>query len=269
MSKNNGKFAKKKKKNGKGLLIAIIILMILLAAVIGMLFMIPEDRPEAPAPETSETEKQEQQEQHHESETKSELPAASVAEGAVNLGYGIYATDIGKYTGLYMEDGTDEVLSNILMMVVQNNGQQDIQYAEISIQLGEQTALFKVTTLPAGETMVLLEQNRMQWDEAQDYSLVYPMVDHIAYFKEPISILEEQLKIQIVDGAINVTNISDEDITGTIAVYYKNAAADLLYGGITYRISIDDGLKAGEIRQVMTNHASDTGSRIMFATISQ
>lgn len=266
MSKKNGKFAKKKKKSGKGLWIAIFVLLILLAAVIGMLFLIPEDKPDTPVPETLQTGLQEQPTGEKE---KASVPTVPIVENAVNLGYGIYATDIGKYTGMYMEDGTDEVLSGILMLVVQNNGEQDIQYAEITMELGEQTALFKITTLPVGEKMVLLEQNRMQWDDTVDYDLIYPMVDHIAYFQEPISALEEQLKIQIVDGAINVTNISGEDIAGNITVYYKNAAEDLLYGGITYRISVEGGLKTGEIRQVMTNHASDTGSRILFATISQ
>jgi len=52
-------------------------------------------------------------------------------------------------------------------------------------------------------------------------------------------------------------------------VYYKNAAQDIYYGGITYRITIEGGLKAGEIRQTMTKHASDTGSKIMFVTTSQ
>ena len=67
--------------------------------------------------------------------------------------------------------------------------------------------------------------------------------------------------------AINITNISGEDIPGTISVYYKNSAADIYYGGITCRIQIQGGLKADEICQVMTKHASDTGSRILFVTV--
>ena len=66
---------------------------------------------------------------------------------------------------------------------------------------------------------------------------------------------------------LNVTNISDEDITGDVVVYYKNASADMLYGGITYRVTISGGIKAGEIRQVVAGHFSDSGSRIMFATV--
>ena len=79
--------------------------------------------------------------------------------------------------------------------------------------------------------------------------------------------MEDKLSIDIEDGMINMTNISGEDITSTITVYYKNAAADIYYGGITYRVQIQGGLKADEIRQVMAKHASDSGSEIMFVTI--
>jgi len=192
-----------------------------------------------------------------------------VPEDSVNLGYGLFVTDIGPYTGLYMEDGSDEVLSNILMLVVKNSGDQDIQYAKIILDLGDTPAWFQITTLPAGETMVLLEQNRMEWNGETDYDAVLPMVENVAYFQEPVSLHEDKLKIQIIDGALNVTNLLEEDISGTIKVYYKNAAEDLLYGGITYQVTIEGGLKAGELRQVMTRHASDTGSRILFVTISQ
>lgn len=264
--KTTGKFTAKKKKSGKGLITALIIAAILLAAFAALfLFQTPDKQadqiPGEPAETTGTVSRP---------EVETTLPAPlTEVKNSVNLGYGIYVTDIGPYTGMYMEDGTDEIVSGVLMLVVQNNGEQDIQYAEITMDIGEEQASFSVTTLPVGESMVLLEKNRMAWDETVDYSAILPKVENIAYFQEPISTLEEQLKIQIVDGAINVTNISEEDITGTITIYYKNAAADLLYGGITYRISMEGGLTSGEIRQVMTNHASDTGSRIMFATIVQ
>lgn len=202
-------------------------------------------------------------------------PAQTVSEqkdmpqNSVNLGYGVYVKDIAGYTGLYMEDGSDEVLSNILMMVVENGGDQDIQYAKINMDLGDQQAEFIITTLPVGESIILLEQNRMAWNKDTDYAAILPRVENIAYFQEPTALHEDKLEIQIADGALNVTNISGADISGTIRVFYKNAVEDLLYGGITYQVTIEGGLKAEEIRQVMTKHASDTGSRIMFVTITQ
>ena len=36
--------------------------------------------------------------------------------------------------------------------------------------------------------------------------------------------------------------------------HYKNKIGDTYYGGIAYRVKVEGGLKAGEIRQVMTSH---------------
>ena len=41
----------------------------------------------------------------------------------------------------------------------------------------------------------------------------------------------------------------------------------IYYGGITYRITLENGLKTDEVRQMMASHFSDTGSRIMFVAI--
>ena len=66
---------------------------------------------------------------------------------------------------------------------------------------------------------------------------------------------------------MNITNISGNDITGDVVIYYKNASSDMLYGGITYRVTVTGGLKAGEIKQLTGSHFSASGSRIMFVTI--
>ena len=181
------------------------------------------------------------------------------------LGKGLTLLEVGKYTGIYMEDGTDEVVSDVLMLIVSNDGDQDIQYAEITISTSGGDAKFSLSTLPVGEKIVLLEQNRMIWSADEDYSNV--KAKNIAVFSEPVTLCAEQLEFQTLDGVINITNISGEDITGDITVYYKNAATDLLYGGITYRIRLEGGLKPDEIRQIMASHFTRSGSRIMFVTI--
>ena len=190
-----------------------------------------------------------------------------VEKVSVNLGYGLFITDVGKYTGIYMEDGTNETVSGVLMIVVTNNGQEAIQYAKINLPVNDETAVFTLSTLPAGQSVVLLEQSRMQWSVGENYTGA--TLENLAVFSQPLSLCEDQLKLQILDGAVNVTNISGKDIAGDIVIYYKNSAADLYYGGITYRVRIEGGLKAGEIRQIMASHFSDTGSKIMFVTIGQ
>lgn len=176
---------------------------------------------------------------------------------------------VGPYTGIYVEDGTDEVVTDVLMLVLANNSTDTVEYAKITMKTGTDTAEFAVTTLKPGEKVVLLEKNRMTYDASVDYSAATVVCENLAVFKEPLSLQEEKLSFQILNGAINVTNISDQDITGRIAVYYKNKAAGIYYGGITYRILLEDGLKAGEIRQMPAAHAAETGSEILFVTIAQ
>lgn len=262
--KKTGKFVAKKKKSNKGLVAVLVIGLLLLAALVAMMLLGLRDRDAAPV----ETEASFVETYASETDV-AEQPQTTAPMEIIQVSndYGLKVTDLGGYTGMYMEDGTNEIVSGVLMLLVENTGEEDIQYAEITMDFADQQAQFSLTTLPVGAKVVLLEKNRLQWQENMDDGTVLPMVDNVAYFQEPISTMEEKLKIGIVDGAINVTNISGEDIPGTISVYYKNAASDIYYGGITYRIQIQGGLKAGEIRQVMTNHASDTGSKIMFVTI--
>ena len=75
-----------------------------------------------------------------------------------------------------MEDGTDEVVSNVLMIVVRNTSERTLQYAEISLKADGKEAVFNISTLPPGEEMVALEKNRTEYvseDEYKLYRLIY------------------------------------------------------------------------------------------------
>lgn len=192
-------------------------------------------------------------------------PPTSPTEPDLTLDRGMEIVDIGWYTGEYLEDGSNESVENILMILLENNGDEDIQYAEITLQVNGETAQFVVTTLPAGEQMILLEQNRMPFVAGASYT--DPVANNVAVFKSDMDTKSGQLKIQGLNGAVNVTNISGQDIEGDIVIYYKNVYGGTMYGGITYRITISGGLKAGQVRQVMTKHFVTDVSRIMFVTI--
>lgn len=198
-------------------------------------------------------------------EVLSESVQEASKDSAILLDPYLKIVDVASYTGIYMEDGSDEVVSGVLMMIVNNYSDKDIQYAEITLPTENGDAKFTLSTLPAGESVVLLEQTRMQYTGNEDK--IKAVSANVAIFHEPLSLHEEQLKLQVLDGAMNVINVSGKDIDGDVIIYYKNAAADLYYGGITYRVRIEGGIKSDEIKQVMASHFSDTGSRIMFVTI--
>lgn len=182
-------------------------------------------------------------------------------EITMDLGQKLFVTGIGKYAGIYMEDGSDELVDNVLMLKLTNHGNKTVEYAEITIFTSSGDAKFSVSTLNPGATAILLEKKRMSYSEAEDYTDI--QADFASFFQEPLDTCEDILKIQALNGAINITNTSDCAISGPIRIYYKNYADGIYYGGITYRITIDGGIKAGELRQIMANHFFQNGSAIL------
>ena len=180
------------------------------------------------------------------------------------LDQGLEITQVGSYTGAYVEDGSNDIVSDVLMITVTNTGDKNIQYAEITLTTDIGDASFSMSTLMPGETAVLLEQNRMTASEIGQCTGA--SASNIALFSETPGLCEDKIEISQLDGALNVTNISGEAISGEIIIYYKNYQSGLYYGGITYRVRISDGMEPGEIRQIMSDHFSTTGSKIVFVT---
>lgn len=172
--------------------------------------------------------------------------------------------EIGKYSGNYMEDGSDEEVSNVMMIKVKNNSDKPLQYAEILLTLEDDIAEFSFSTIPAGETALVLEKNR--WEYSKKNEILETELKNVVFFEEGLNLYEDVLEISELEGALNIKNISEKDISGQIAVYYKTVEDEMYQGGITYRALIKDGLKAGEIRQVMTKHFTIDKSEILFVT---
>lgn len=191
------------------------------------------------------------------------LPQQDTLRLPIALQEGLVITDIGKYAGIYMEDGSDETVSNILMIQLENTTEKDLYLAQIKLEYGNKTAVFQVTNLPKGAKAILLEQQRMSYTAQLPQSA---LAENVVFTTE-FSMLADQLEVTALNGAINVKNISGKDIPEDIYVYYKNYAGNLYYGGITYRIPIEGGLKAGEIRQVMAFRFNQSSSRLLMVSI--
>ena len=179
------------------------------------------------------------------------------------LGDNLYITEIGDYSGSYMEDGSNEMVSNVLMMILKNEGTKDLQFARINLVYADFTANFEVSNLPAGESVVLLEKNRHAF--VSD-SYLQARADNLVFFPEPMNLKENQVKITGGKGQITVENIGDKTL-GKIYVYYKNSATDLFYGGITYRASLEEGLQPGKTMTVPTNHYYEGACTILHVDI--
>lgn len=247
-----GKYSKKQ-KNNIGRILLLMLLAVVLVFLIWLISLIGWSK--APLLEQVDvTTTDTQQETTRPVQTLPPQPDPMVLSDELQI------LSVSKYAGMYMEDGTNEIVLDVMMIILENTGTQDLQLARISIRYPDATAEFEVTNLPAGEKIVLLEKNRMAMTAEEPLSAV---VRNVVFFPENMKLQEESIRISGSNGSMEITNISGEDISGDIYVYYKNSETDLLYGGITYRTSVKGGLKAGETILIPAGHYSPDTSRIL------
>lgn len=182
----------------------------------------------------------------------------------LDLGSGILIMDYARYTGPFLEDRSDAFVSDVLAIQVTNTGEEYIQTMDILLSDGETVARFSLSTLFPGDTVIVPELNRMPFADAPEFTEF--STESVALFDGHPGMCTDRIAIQCLDGVMNITNISGEDITEDIFVYYKNYIDGVYCGGITYRLRLTGGLKAGEIRQGSAAHFDRENSRIVFVT---
>jgi hypothetical protein len=249
-----GKYSKKKKKKTGGILL-VLVPVLLLAALIWF-----ATRGNAPwADQTGATDPALTDTAPAATGEWETLPEVTEPP-SIDLPEGLRICSVSSYAGIYMEDGSGEVVSDVLMLVLENTGDRDLQLARISMEYPSFTAEFEVTNLPAGEKAVVLEKNRQPGPGVAYLSV---QTRNVVFFSEAMSLEEDRIRITGANGSLEVENISGEDIPGDIYIYYKHSASDLLYGGITYRVSVKGGLAAGEKTRIIAGHYTVDSCRIL------
>lgn len=186
------------------------------------------------------------------------------SEGVCSLGNGVVIRSVTKYSGTFVEDGTDRDVEDIIQLRVENTSEEDIQFLRIKAEQGENTAYFDITTLPAGSTVDVQESSAMEysnWIENCTYS-----IENLALFREDRSLYPDMFTVTAQDGWISVENHSSQDITSDLYVYFKNMDDDVFSGGVTYRVKFSGGIPAGETAEEQSIHYLSDKSKIMYLT---
>ena len=169
--------------------------------------------------------------------------------------------------GADTEDASMSVTEDVAGIVVLNNSDKTLQYAEITASFSDgETHLYKISTLPPGEACFVAEENNQPYRELTTGFFGFDILN-VAFFTEEPSIHSDKFQFSGADGILNIKNISDNDVKDNIIVYYKDYENSQLASGKTYRVTVEGGLAAGEIKQVMASHFRQGASMIMFVQI--
>ena len=166
-----------------------------------------------------------------------------------------YSIEIGSlskgYSGAFIEDGTDEEVKNVLALQFKNSGSKDIQYAEYVFGYGKDTVSFKLSDLPAGQSCVVLEAGRHEFEKNESPSLisrVVAQVDEIPFARDEVLVVDNS------DNTLTIMNLTEKEIP-VVRVFYKNYDSEdnVFFGGITYTVTAEN-IPAGNGVMVTPEH---------------
>lgn len=182
-----------------------------------------------------------------------------------SLGDGIIIEKAEAYTGSYVEDGSGEQAEKIWRLAVSNHSQRDIQFLKIAASGEKEAAEFEITTLPAGGRVYVQEKNKKKYpEEAETYTYT---AENLAWFQNERSLYTDIFTVSVSGDSIRIENISGQDITNDIFLYYKNVEEDGTFaGGITYRLKFAGGIPAGQSREERALHYMEDKSEMMYLT---
>lgn len=163
---------------------------------------------------------------------------------------------IDGYSGVFLEDGSDEEVSDIFAIHVQNQG-ENVEYSSINLEVGGQELNFEISDLPSGTAVSVLESSAAPYESGE---ALY-RGSQTAYI-DAFDMLESEVGIVVgADNSIAVTNLTGEKIQ-SLRIFYKFVQGQEYLGGITYTAKIED-LPGGETKTIYPSHFSTEGSRIM------
>lgn len=245
---------------------------------------IPEE-PVKPVPETKKETKKEQEkskENHKENDQEKiqnggagEIPADETESGEEEAAEevlkesaffpytasedGLLIRTVYNYIGRFVEDGSGTEVSGVAAAEIENRSDQMIEYAEVKLKNNGEELNFRISLLPAGATVIVMEADKKECDPKGAYEYAG---SGIAYLPSP-DMLEEKVKVSPVEkGGIAVENISGESIA-QLRIFYKNRMKSGEYmGGIAYTVKLEH-LDAGETKTVYPLHFDAEGGNVM------
>ena len=178
--------------------------------------------------------------------------------------YSVGIRSLGGYDGLFVEDGSDDSVTNVLALQFTNNGSTVIQYAEYAFDAGGETLVFKLSDLPAGESVVVLEANRHAYDSAAVLELtdrVVATVDELTFASDQVLIVDNG------DSSLTLMNLTDETLP-VVRVFYKYYYEEerTFVGGITYTAK-GRSIPAGGSVTIYPSHYVTDGCVLMGSAI--
>ena len=177
-------------------------------------------------------------------------------------GYGLTTEKLALYNGMYVEDGTNVTVDGVAMLLIVNNGNYPVEYAQIKVEYNNESLLFDITALPAGERVVVQEKNGKKIPEGDALSATALVVQEaeLSLSEDIVSVVDNG------DNTLTIKNMTNKEIP-TVRVFYKYYMKDekIFVGGISFTVRLTR-LGAGETITIQPSHFTSSTSRVVMVS---
>ena len=173
---------------------------------------------------------------------------------------------VSPYAGPYFEDGSDEEVLRVASLLVQNPDKRHLQYAELHLTLDGKEAVFRISDLPPGKTVLVLEANRLEIYPDPDARLLTGKT--VTVYQDPEAEEEHpELSFRSTGGNLTVTN-KGRTTVGSVDVTFKiRRDGETFLGGVSYHVRFGK-LAPGESRTLPAAHFDTDTCEIVFLKVT-
>ncbi len=169
---------------------------------------------------------------------------------------GLQIIAVNRYNGYFAEDGSNKETQGSIALTVKNTSGQYISFGQIEMKInGQDDAVFQFSYIAPNETMIVQEKNNLKYNTNDKLAYKTSMISAKTGMENGWYTGKDILRIKTESGKdtnVAITNISGKKLKGGY-IYYKQKINDVVQGGITYRITIDEMVE-GETLHLMAWH---------------
>ena len=187
------------------------------------------------------------------------MPQTGVFPCAVE-GTELVILELATYEGPFWEDGTDEEVSCVAGLVVENAGALQAAKGAVILEWEDARMVFELTGVPSGAKILLLEKDRSAFRKD-------PPVSCYGWSQEAYP--ESDGAVMAAEGnTLVLANLSRSEIP-VVSVQFKNYDTDsgMFIGGITYTAQAEE-LLPEEVRGILPFHYAPGYSKVVSLTTS-
>ena len=147
-----------------------------------------------------------------------------------------------SYEGLYPEDSSQEPVSGIAGVVLQNNGHSTLSTGAVRLLQGDRILVFSFSMVPPGAKILVVEKSKLPYSNE-------PITGLWGWALE----LHQSQTVHVEEygrSGLSITNLTDKTLHSA-TVYFKifDPTLELYIGGYTYRVTVCD-LRPGIPRNI-------------------